>query len=237
MQVVAIHQEAKSSLDSLESPIHERGHELVHWHAWRDPVPPELGTAGAVIALGGLANPDQVDELPWLGREHAALAALVAAGTPVLGICLGAQLLASSVGAPVRRLPLPEIGWWPIAATASAADDPVLAGLPARFRAFEWHDYAFDLPPGATLLAGSERAPNQAVRLAAHAWALQFHLEVGPDTIGWWTVDGGDELAAKGIVRDEVLADTAVEAEAYVRLARDVAHRFLAYAETNAPSS
>jgi GMP synthase (glutamine-hydrolysing) len=231
MQVVAIHQEQSSSLDSLEAPIHERGHELVHWHAWREPAP-DLSQAGAVIALGGLANPDQTEELPWLGRERAALASLVAAGTPVLGICLGAQLLASSLGAPVRRLELPEIGWWPIAATATAASDPVLAGLPATFQAFEWHDYAFDLPAGAELLAGSERAPHQAARLAPNAWALQFHLEVGPETIGCWTTEGAEELEAKGVERARVLADTEREAEAYVRLARDVAHRFLAVAES-----
>jgi GMP synthase (glutamine-hydrolysing) len=237
MQVVAVHQDAKSSLDSLEGPVHERGHELVHWHAWRDPAPPAVATAGAVIVLGGLANPDQTDELPWLARERATLAALVAADTPVLGICLGAQLLASALGAPVRRLELPEIGWWPIAATADAAADPVLAALPASFRAFEWHDYAFDLPRGASLLAGSERAPHQAARLAEHAWALQFHLEVGPDTIDWWTIEGAHELEAKGVVREQVLADTAVEADAYVRLAREVAHRFLAHAEANGTPS
>jgi GMP synthase (glutamine-hydrolysing) len=234
MQVVAVHQEDTSSLDSLEAPVLERGHELVHWQAWRDPAPAELASPGAVIVLGGLANPDQLDELPWLERERAALATLVGDGVPVLGICLGAQLLASALGAPTRRLELPEIGWWPISATETAASDPVLSALPARFQAFEWHDYAFDLPPGATLLAGSERSPHQAARLAANAWALQFHLEVGPDTIGWWTTEGAQELEAKGVARAQILADTEREADGYVRLARDVAHRFLGVAESRA---
>jgi GMP synthase (glutamine-hydrolysing) len=137
MRVVAVHQEQKSSLDSLEAPVLERGHELVHWQAWGDPAPAMLEDAGAVIVLGGLANPDQTEERPWLGRERAELARLVAAGTPVLGICLGAQLLASALGAPVRRLPLPEIGWWPVETTTTAASDPVLAALPTRFQAFQ----------------------------------------------------------------------------------------------------
>ena len=107
-----------------------------------------------------------------------------------------------------------------------------MAGLPARFQAFEWHDYAFDLPPGASLLAGSARSPHQAARLAPNAWALQFHLEVGPETIGSWTTEGAQELEAKGVERAQVLADTEREAEAYVRLAHDVAHRFLAVAES-----
>jgi GMP synthase (glutamine-hydrolysing) len=153
---------------------------------------------------------------------------------PVLAICLGAQLLASALGAPTHRLELPEIGWWPIAATETAASDPVLSALPARFQAFEWHDYAFDLPAGAALLAGSERSPHQAARLAANAWALQFHLEVGPETIGWWTTEGAQELEAKGVARAQILADTEREADGYVRLARDVAHRFLGVAEARA---
>jgi GMP synthase (glutamine-hydrolysing) len=232
MRVVAVHQEQKSSLDSLEAPVLERGHELVHWQAWRDPVPAELDGAGAVIVLGGLANPDQTEELPWLGRERAELARLVARATPVLAICLGAQLLASALGAPVRRLSLPEVGWWPVEATTTAASDPVLAALPARFQAFQWHDYAFDLPAGASLLAGSERAPHQAARVAPNAWALQFHLEVGPGTIAWWTVEGADELQAKGVARAQIMEDTEREGEAYVRLAREVAQRFLAVAES-----
>jgi GMP synthase-like glutamine amidotransferase len=234
VRVVAIHQEPRSSLDSLEPPILERGHELVHWQAWRDPVPDDLLAADAAIALGGLANPDQTDELPWLARERDALAALVDAGIPTLGICLGGQLLASALGAPVRRLELPEIGWWPIVATPAAADDPVLSALPARFRAFEWHDYAFDLPPGSRRLAGSERSPNQAVRMGPNAWALQFHLEVGADTIGWWTEEGEPEIVAKGLTRAAILADTSREADAYVATARAVAGRFLDVAEARA---
>ncbi len=88
-------------------------------------------------------------------------------------------------------------------------------------------------PQGASLLAGSERAPHQAARLAPSAWALQFHLEVGPGTIDWWTVEGAHELEAKGVARAEIMRDTAREADAYVRLARDVAHRFLAVAESH----
>jgi GMP synthase-like glutamine amidotransferase len=231
MLVVAVHQEPRSSLDSLELPIHERGHELAHWQAWRDPVPDELEDAGAVIVLGGQANPDQTAELPWLARERDALTELVAQGTPVLGICLGAQLLASAVGASVHRLPLPEIGWYPVSTTPVALLDPVLSALPERFRAFEWHDYAFDLPPGATLLAGTARSPHQAVRLSERAWALQFHLEVGPDTIAWWTTEGEPELQAKGFSRNEILADTMDEAPGYVQLAHEVAHRFLTVCE------
>ena len=234
MLVLAVHQEDSSSLDSLEAPVRQRGHELVDWHAWRDPPPDLLTRAGAVIVLGGLANPDQTDELPWLARERDALASLVAMQTPVLGICLGAQLLASALGAPVWRLALPEIGWWPVAATGAAAADPVLASLPATFEAFQWHDYAFGLPPGARLLAGSERAPHQAAQLATNAWALQFHLEVGAETIARWATEGAEELEAKRVDRARLLADTGREAEAYVRLAEDVAHRFLALAESRA---
>ena len=234
MRVVAVHQEPGSSLDSFEQPVVARGHELRSWRAWSEAPPRDLASAGAVIVLGGVANPDQTGELPWLLREREVLAEVVAAGTPVLGLCLGSQLLATALGAPVRRLPRAEIGWYEVAATAGAAGDPLLAALPARFRAFEWHDYVFDLPPGATLLAGSVAAPHQAVRFAEHAWGLQFHLEVGAATIARWAVEGARELAAKQVDPARIEADTAAEVSASVERAHAVAGRFLALAEARA---
>jgi GMP synthase (glutamine-hydrolysing) len=234
MRVVAVHQEPGSSLDSFEAPVRARGHELTAWHAWSEPAPHDLLDAGAVIVLGGMANPDQTGELPWLAHERDLLAELVAAGTPVLGLCLGAQLLASALGAAVRRLPRAEIGWYEITVAPAAADDPLLAALPGRFRAFEWHDYVFEVPEGGTLLAGSQTAPHQAVRLAPNAWALQFHLEVGAGTIARWTAEGAHELREKRVDRARLEADTATEATAYVEHATAVAGRFLALAEARA---
>ena len=99
---------------------------------------------------------------------------------------------------------------------------------------FQWHDYGCELPEGAVPLARSERAPQQAYRWRRRVWAVQFHIEVDADSVECWTVEGGHELDAKGFSREQILADTAREAEAYVRLAHDVGHRFLAVAESHA---
>jgi GMP synthase (glutamine-hydrolysing) len=152
----------------------------------------------------------------------------------VLGLCLGAQMLAAALGAPTPRLAQAEIGWSEIALAPQAADDPVLGGLPGTFPAFEWHDYVFDLPAGAELLGGSAQAPHQAVRLAEHAWALQFHIEVGAATIHRWTAESTGELTEKGVDAEVLLAETALNAPAYVERARALGERFLVVAERRA---
>jgi GMP synthase-like glutamine amidotransferase len=103
----------------------------------------------------------------------------------VLGICLGSQLLASALGAVVRRNPASEIGWFDLQFTSAAADDPLFTGLD-RETVFHWHGETFDLPPGAELLGSSELCRNQAFRAGDCAYGLQFHLEVTPEMIADW---------------------------------------------------
>jgi GMP synthase-like glutamine amidotransferase len=107
---------------------------------------------------------------------------------PVLGVCLGAQLVAAAAGAEVRRGPTPEIGWFEVELTAAGTLDPVLGRLPERFTAYEWHSYVFDLPAGAVELARSAVCP-QAFRLGDTAWAVQFHPEVTPEIVREWALD------------------------------------------------
>jgi GMP synthase (glutamine-hydrolysing) len=104
---------------------------------------------------------------------------------PVLGVCLGAQLLAKAANAPVYRVERPEIGWFDVELTADAADDPVFSGFPRRFDAFQWHFYTYDLPGGAVELARSA-ACTQAFRLGDSAWGIQFHAEVTLPQVESW---------------------------------------------------
>ena len=117
--------------------------------------PREPWTYDAVLVLGGAMNVDQVDRHPWLIPEKELLRKLLERRTPLLGVCLGAQLVAEAAGATPRRAREPEIGWLEVELTSEARGDPLLAGLPLRFDAFQWHSYEFPLPPNAVPLARS----------------------------------------------------------------------------------
>jgi GMP synthase (glutamine-hydrolysing) len=129
---------------------------------------------------------DQEGYHPWLREENLFLQRLLDIRKPVLGVCLGAQLLAKAAGATVGPAQEPEIGWYPVDLTDDAADDPVLGGLPRRFDAFQWHYYKHGLPAGAVELARNDVC-TQAFRLGDSAWGVQFHPEVTLDQVEAWT--------------------------------------------------
>lgn len=138
---------------------------------------PDWRAFDGIIAMGGPMGAYEEEHFPWLSAEKRLLAEAVRAGTPVWGVCLGAQLLAASLGARVYRGPEPEVGVLPVEVTAAASRDPVFSCLPARLRALQWHGDTFELPPGATRLASSTAYPHQAF-VVQRAYGLQFHLEV-----------------------------------------------------------
>jgi len=119
---------------------------------------------------------------------------------PLLGVCLGAQLIARAAGAAVGRARRDEVGWYEVEPNAAGRDDPVLGVMPARFDAFEWHYYNFELPAGAELLAENDAA-RQAYRLGERTWGVQFHPEVTRQMLDHWFVDGASELPDPVAVR------------------------------------
>lgn len=139
----------------------------------------------AVIAMGGPMSVNDEDAHPWLEEEKAFIAQVVRAGTPFWGVCLGVQLLASSLGARVYRGPEPEVGLLPVEITPEGRVDPVFASFPDGVATLQWHGDTFDLPAGAARLAGSPAYPNQAFRYAA-GYGVQFHLEVTPAMAEEW---------------------------------------------------
>ena len=146
--------------------------------------PPDADAAAGLIFMGGPMSVN--DDLPYLRREEEFIRRAVAQGKPVLGVCLGAQLIARSLGARVYRNPAKEIGWFEIELAPAAADDGLFRGLPVRETVFHWHGETFDLPPGAVLLASSERCRHQAFRVGSSVYGLQFHPEVTPEMIADW---------------------------------------------------
>jgi GMP synthase (glutamine-hydrolysing) len=185
----------------------ERGHRLEEWSlAWDTPLPRPLDAYGAVLVFGGAMHADQDQHHPWLREEDLFLHRLLDLHTPVLGICLGAQLLAKAAHAPVYPANEAEIGWFPVELTEAAAEDVVLSRLPQRFVAFQWHYYTHGLPAGAVELARSTVC-TQAFRLGENAWGVQFHPEVTLAQVEGWAEQDENELPVSG--------------EAFVRETRD----------------
>jgi GMP synthase (glutamine-hydrolysing) len=211
----------------FEEVVEERGHELDEWSlAWRTPPPRPLDDYGAVMVFGGAMHADQDAHHPWLREENLILQRLLDLHLPVLGVCLGAQLLAKAAHAHVHPASRPEIGWYPVELTPEAQDDPLFAGLPQRFDAFQWHYYTYELPAGAVELARSPLC-TQAFRLGERAWGIQFHAEVTREEIDVWLSEG-EELPTDP---DALALETDRRIEGWNELGRRLCAGFLEVAE------
>jgi GMP synthase (glutamine-hydrolysing) len=188
MRALAIVHQPDAGPGVFADSIRSRGVELDRWLIAEEPAPADPLTYDAVLTFGGAMHADQEAEHGWLADEKALLAELIRQGVPLLGMCLGCQLVAEAAGGSARRASEPEIGWHELELTPEAADDPLLRGLPQRLEAFQWHSYEATLPPGATALATSPVC-LQAFRLQGPAWGIQFHAEVSPADVEHWIDD------------------------------------------------
>lgn len=153
--------------------------------------------AAALIVMGGSMSVYEVEQYPFLAAEVNWIQQAVEQQLPVLGICLGAQLLAKAMGAKVYPNRIKEIGWYPLEILPTTAEDPLFADCQSTETVFQWHGDTFDLPPGAVLLAESALCKQQAYRVGPCAWGLQFHIEMTPDMVDSWLGEPGNcgELA------------------------------------------
>lgn len=161
------------------------GIELVIAAADRPPLPDWRGCAGVLVMGGPMGACDEA-RLPWLAAEKAWIRAVVCAGLPFFGVCLGAQLLAASLGARVWRGPRPEIGVAEVSLTDDGAHDCVFSVCEPSMRVLQWHGDSFDLPRGARRLWTSTAYANQAFRVGGCAYGVQFHLEATADMVRRW---------------------------------------------------
>lgn len=152
-----------------------------------------LDGVDGLVVMGGPMSARHDDGFPSRRAEIALLGAALDAGVPTLGVCLGSQLLAAAGGGEVRPGDGLEVGWGTVDLTAEAPGDPLLHGIDGPVPVLHWHGETFTLPPGAVLLAGTDRYPHQAFRLGPAAWGLQFHLEVDAAAVARFVTAFGDE--------------------------------------------
>jgi len=163
------------------------------------PVPKEISDAGGLIVMGGPQTVYEEDKFPFLRGEIRLIEDALKHTKPVLGVCLGSQLLAATLGASVYPVRQKEIGWHRVTLSPSATTDTMFTGEPRSLTAFHWHGDIFDLPRGATLLASSARTANQAFRYGKNAYGLLFHMEVTLPQISTMVATFADELQAAGL--------------------------------------
>lgn len=209
--------------------IAEAGGELDEWTLAERPQPPaDPFGYDAVLVLGGAMNVDEGERHGWIAEEERLLRELLEREVPLLGLCLGGQLVAAAAGAEPRRAARPEIGWHEVEVTPEAEDDLLLGPLAPRFEAFQWHSYEFPLPPGAVPLARSEVC-LQGCRVGKSAWALQFHPEVSrADALHWIDDFEADPDAVRIGIDPAVLGpETERKIDAFNELGRDLCRRWL----------
>jgi GMP synthase (glutamine-hydrolysing) len=182
--------------------------EIVHTGHGQQPVPSEIGAAQGLIVMGGPMGVYETEAHPYLRDELALLELALARDVPVLGVCLGSQLLAAALGARVYPSGHKELGWHGVHLKPAAASCPLFAGLPERFDALHWHGDAFDLPRSARSLAASELTEHQAFAYGAHAFGLLFHLEATLPQVEAMAAAFPDELVEAGVGAADLLRRT-----------------------------
>ncbi len=198
-------------IGSMSSWLSKRQAAVTYTRFYESPSFPELRDLDLVIAMGGPMSVNDEAVFPWLRAEKTFISEAVRRGLPVIGICLGAQLVAGALGAKVRANPDKEIGWFEIEATPERDGS---FRFPQKTTVFHWHGETFDLPPGSVRLARSAACENQAFQLGERVVGLQFHLEMTPE--------GLDSII--GNCRHELREGTFVQTEPEMRNAPDGAY-------------
>jgi GMP synthase-like glutamine amidotransferase len=234
--LVVQHAEIESTA-ALEPILREQGCELaVVRPDLGDPVPADLSEHSGLIVMGGMMSATSDDGFRSRLAEIALLRAALDTAAPVIGICLGAQLLAAAAGGAVYAGPEPEIGWKPVTFTDAAATDPLFAGLAGPLTVLHWHGDTFDVPADAIHLASSAQYPSQAFRMGETAWGLQFHVEVDEVQVERFIEESGGEVPGAPGGADAIRRDARAAAPQLVAVQQQIATRFARLALECVPS-
>lgn len=188
-------------LGSIESWVEAAGYEITNTRFFEAAELPNLTKIDLLVVMGGPMSVNDEGDFPWLVSEKQFIREAINSGKTVLGICLGAQLIASAIGARVYRNDVKEIGWFPIHGMLS--NNTSIFSFPPSMKVFHWHGETFDLPSGATRLAKSNGCENQAFQLGRSVIGLQFHLETTPKAAREIVAHCRDELTPSKYVQSE----------------------------------
>jgi GMP synthase-like glutamine amidotransferase len=186
----------------------------------KDTLSKNLDDFSHIIILGGPMNVYEEDRYPFLRAEDLFIKEAIQRRKRILGICLGAQLIAKALGAKVFKSPLKEIGWYDVELTETGLKDSLFSTLPKMFSVFQWHEDTFEIPRNAKLIATSSSVPNQAFRYGKNVYGLQFHLEVTEEMIKQWIDAYGKEsfsLESSIIPENKILSETIINIENYTK--------------------
>ena len=208
------------TLGYMEPWLRDAGYEISCSPLYRSAAFPDLETVDLIIVLGGPMSVNDEDAFPWLIEEKRFIRDAIEAGKPVLGICLGAQLMANSLGARVYKNHFKEIGWFPLQGIPRSGS-PGIFSFPPTMDVFHWHGETFDLPSGAFLLARTEACRNQAFQIGRNVIGLQFHLEMMPESARALVSNCRDELLPAKYVQSEA-AILEVDSEKYQEINREM---------------
>lgn len=186
----------------LATWAHRRGHPLTRTLLWENSGFPELNGFDGLFILGGPMNVYEETRYPWLADELAFVERAVSAKKPILGVCLGAQLLAVALGGRATEMLDKEIGWYPVELTQAGRDAALLRGFPNWFTAFHWHGDCFSIPPGAVHVARSDGCEQQAFIYGDRVVGLQFHLETTREGIAAMIENCGEDICCGPCIQD-----------------------------------
>jgi GMP synthase (glutamine-hydrolysing) len=192
-----------------------RGLKLDIHRVWEKTDLPEEAEHGLVVLGGPMGAYETQATFPTVQKEISLIQSALSQGKPVLGICLGSQLLAKAAGASVYKGKNgPEIGWYPVRRTPESSQDPVFRDFPQEQHVLHWHGDTFDLPTGAHHLASSSRYPHQAFRVGPNAYGLQFHVEVTVEMVREWLEYYAMDFTPKGGTLDPAPVVNSLESHA-----------------------
>jgi GMP synthase-like glutamine amidotransferase len=186
----------------LATWIRQSGHVLTSTELWKEAVFPQSDEYDGLFILGGPMNAYEVEKYAWLAAEQHFVARAIFDRKPILGVCLGAQLLAVVLGGTVTEDVEKEIGWFPVALTPTGRDSILFRDFPDQFMALHWHGDYFSIPPGAVRIARSEACDEQAFVYENHVVGLQFHLESDKHSIAAMIQHCGDDICCGHYIQD-----------------------------------